>query len=232
MEVRFVGPLAHACQLLEPAGLPLKGEDGVKDLRRGQKAQLLGFTLSRKGGRLHLGLGDDAWTKLERNLVLAHDTPDPSLTARMVVNGWVEAFGPAFERPTERATVDRILETAAEHGFRELASQGSLAFDREHNPVALTGGESLPEQQVKPPWPAGLVPMPAAQVKEQVAKNAGARPWDRDPIDARIVRAALDGTGKIIDSEQDAGGYPAPKETRAPFHENDWNLTTMQRRTR
>ncbi len=58
----------------------------------------------------------------------------------------------------------------------------------------------------------------------------GARPWDRDPIDARIVTDVKSGTGKIIDSEQEVGGYPVRSETRAPFVEADWNLDTMTHR--
>jgi RNA-directed DNA polymerase len=53
--------LDRAAQLLGEAGLALKGEDGPpKDLRRGETAQLLGFTLSRRGDGLHLGLGEHA----------------------------------------------------------------------------------------------------------------------------------------------------------------------------
>ncbi|MDP3736482.1 MAG: pectate lyase [Hyphomonadaceae bacterium] len=58
----------------------------------------------------------------------------------------------------------------------------------------------------------------------------GARPWDRDPIDARIVADVKNGTGKIIDSEQDVGGYPVRPETRAAFKEVEWNLETMERK--
>jgi hypothetical protein len=75
-----------------------------------------------------------------------------------------------------------------------------------------------------PFWPEGLEAMLAGDVKAFVARNAGARPWDRDEIDARIVRQALDGTGRIIDSEEEVGGYPVLKETRAAFDPNDWEM--------
>jgi hypothetical protein len=116
----------HARQLLEPAGFALKGEDGVTDLQQGQKAQLLGFTLSRRDGHLRFDLGKDAWVKLEQNLVKAHQTPDPTATARMVIWGWVEAFGPAFEN-WRVVTLDRILQTAVRMGFREIDSRDHLA---------------------------------------------------------------------------------------------------------
>jgi hypothetical protein len=79
-------------------------------------------------------------------------------------------------------------------------------------------------------WPDGLVALAAAQVTESVYQNAGARPWNRDSIDERIVRQTRDGTGRIIDSEAQVGGYPTATETHAPFHPADWDLATMVRR--
>src|SRR5262245_4477541 len=115
----------HLRRLLEPADFILKGEDGVTDLHQ-EKAQLLGFSLSAKGDQLHFGLGDDSWTKLRQNLVKAHSTPNPSQTARMVVQGWIEANGPAFANWRTRS-LDRILQIASELGFRETASRDDLA---------------------------------------------------------------------------------------------------------
>ena len=65
---------------------------------------------------------------------------------------------------------------------------------------------------------------------DTVLAQCGARPWERDPIDARIIADVRNGTGKIIDSEQDVGGYPVRKETHAPFVEAEWNLDTMERK--
>ena len=50
-----------------------------------------------------------------------------------------------------------------------------------------------------------------------IRANVGARPWDRDAIDTRIVDLALSGSGAIIDSEADVGGYPVMTPTQAPF---------------
>ncbi len=63
-----------------------------------------------------------------------------------------------------------------------------------------------------------------------VLDTCGARPWERDPIDARIVADVRNGTGRIIDSEQEVGGYPVRPETRAAFVESEWDLGTMTRR--
>jgi hypothetical protein len=110
--------LERVRRLLEPAGFTLKGVDGVTDLRQGQ-AQLLGFTLTRRHDRLCFGLGREAWAKLEQNLAAAHKAANPAQTARTVVHGWVNAYGPAFESWREK-DLNRVLRTAAKLGFREI----------------------------------------------------------------------------------------------------------------
>jgi hypothetical protein len=69
-------------------------------------------------------------------------------------------------------------------------------------------------------------------VLEHLRNDVGARPWDRDAIDARIVGQALAGQGAIIDSEAEVGGYPVMPETRAAFEESEWDLQTLERLTR
>ena len=54
----------------------------------------------------------------------------------------------------------------------------------------------------------GLRIRPSAEVREWVLKNAGARPADRDPVDARIVRQVSERTGRIIESQEDVAGWP------------------------
>jgi len=48
----------------------------------------------------------------------------------------------------------------------------------------------------------------------RVLRSAGSRPAHRDPIDARIVRSVIDGSGRIIDSQDQVGGYPVRPLTR------------------
>ncbi len=109
----------------------------------------------------------------------------------------------------------------------ELLMSDNLAFDRERQPAPLVEDSLRIPLDQRPPWPDDLKPMPAAEVKEFIATNVGARPWDRDPIDARIVKAALEGTGKIIDSEEEVGGYPQRPAKRAAFLPEMWLLDSM-----
>ncbi|MDP3745666.1 MAG: pectate lyase [Phenylobacterium sp.] len=77
-------------------------------------------------------------------------------------------------------------------------------------------------------WPAGLAARPARGVEAAVLREAGARPWDRDAIDARIVAEVAARTGAVRDSEQAVGGYPAPAPTWRAFDPSAWDLATME----
>ncbi|MBN1342791.1 MAG: right-handed parallel beta-helix repeat-containing protein [Phycisphaerae bacterium] len=65
-----------------------------------------------------------------------------------------------------------------------------------------------------PVWPEGLDPLPAKDVLEHVIAHVGARPKDRDDVDKRIIRDLRERKGRIIDSQDDVGGYPKQQMTR------------------
>lgn len=69
-----------------------------------------------------------------------------------------------------------------------------------------------------PLWPDGLQARSSIDVVDWVLANAGARPWDRDPVDRRLVAEARAGGGKIIDHEAEVGGLEAalPHAPAAP----------------
>ncbi len=67
-------------------------------------------------------------------------------------------------------------------------------------------------------WPEALKVLPAAAIEAEVYKNCGARPWARDPVDARIIADARSGAGRLIDSETDAGGYPERPTVRRTYN--------------
>jgi pectate lyase len=111
----------------------------------------------------------------------------------------------------------------------EVFLDDNLVFGRAGNPVRLTSGAYTAKDSA-PTWPPGLRSIPASQVKEYVLANAGARPWDRDAVDRRIIQQVGDGTGKISDSEQEVGGYPILPETHRAFDASQWDLSTMTSR--
>jgi len=78
--------------------------------------------------------------------------------------------------------------------------------------------------------PEGVTLMRAVEVQDAVLRNVGARPWDRDAHDKRILADTIEGRGKIIDSEQEVGGYPEQIPAHAPFDEAAWDLRFMTRK--
>jgi hypothetical protein len=116
-------------------------------------------------------------------------------------------------------------------GDIELYEADNIAVDRIGNPLPKLGRYTTSNAKIlplsKPALPYGVKVLPANQVQDAVILNAGARPWDRDKIDSRIVADTIEGRGKIIDSEEEVGGYPQYKETRQAFNEKDWDLQTM-----
>jgi hypothetical protein len=79
----------------------------------------------------------------------------------------------------------------------------------------------------KPALPFGVKLLQSIDVQDSVIRNAGARPWDRDKVDARIVADTIEGRGEIIDNENQVGGYPHYEPTHQPFDAKDWDLATM-----
>lgn len=104
-----------------------------------------------------------------------------------------------------------------------VAYQGDAFM--EANRVDNLDGDPMPQVhgdirllEVPPLWSENLQPWPVAEVKNRVLDRAGARPWDRDPIDQRIVNSVRQGSGRIIDSQEDVGGYPDVPPVHRPLN--------------
>ena len=101
-------------------------------------------------------------------------------------------------------------------GLALVASKGdayledNIALDRTGAAVPLTSG-NIRILNEKPIW-GNITPLSASAVVDHVVQSAGARPKDRDEIDLRIISELLAREGRVIDSQQEVGGYP-PKNT-------------------
>ena len=118
-------------------------------------------------------------------------------------------------------------------GDLEYYGKDNLAVDKYGAPLPMFGryGETrakLIEMPAPVSWPEGVAVMASRDVETHVLANAGARPWDRDADDIRVLFFIAEGRGKIIDDEKEVSSYPVHKETRAVFVESEWNLTTME----
>jgi len=107
-------------------------------------------------------------------------------------------------------TKGRVLVHAMDPGASVEAS-GNVARD--------ASGEDLREldagiESLAAPKGAKAPGSGAAATIAAVLRGAGSRPAERDAIDRRIVESVISGTGRIIDSQSQVGGYPARPESR------------------
>jgi hypothetical protein len=118
-------------------------------------------------------------------------------------------------------------------GDLDYYGRDNVAVGRTGDPRRMFGRYTTSSAKIvqvgeAPLWPAGIAVLPANQVESDVLRNAGARPWDRDADDLRVTFDVAEGRGRIIDDEDQVGGFRPQKEVHAPFVESQWNLDTME----
>lgn len=148
-----------------------------------------------------------------------------SVTSRLAVVGNVVEHGADTREDVA------VLENQGDSPL-ELFMKDNLNYDRRNKSKPLVKGEVKKMLDEPPLWPTGYKAISARKVRDWVAKEAGARPWDRDEVDERIVKQALERKGKIIDHEKEVGGYPKMKMTRKKFDVSRWNMKTLKPKKR
>jgi len=169
---------------------------------------------------------DPGTRALHYNLMALEWAGQPYQTGELSAVGNVMRGGPS---------TDERLPFLMLGGDGDLRYHGrdNIAVDRHGAPLPMFGryGETrakLIETDRPVVWPEGLDVLPARDVETHVLANAGARPWDRDAHDLRVLFFVAEGRGEIIDDEAQVGGYPQVAPTRAPFVAADWHLDTME----
>jgi hypothetical protein len=178
----------------------------------GAQAVAVNNWISNPGKRaLHYGLVASEWGS------------HPHATGRLAIVGNVLELGPDSKK-------DMAFFTLHTRDPLELFLEDNEARTADGKPAPLVAGTYI-KTTARPLWPEHLTVLPAGEVKAAILKHVGARPWDRDPIDQRIIQAALDGKGRIINSESEAGGYPHRPATTAAFRAEEWDLDNLTRKT-
>jgi cysteine-rich repeat protein len=87
-------------------------------------------------------------------------------------------------------------------------------------------------QSLTPVFPlSGVVIDKVEEVFDKVLSGSGARPWNRDPVDKRIINDVRNGTGHFIDSQDEVGGWPEldpgtpPQDTDNDGMPDDWEIS-------
>lgn len=152
---------------------------------------------------VHYGLIESEWE--------GHDW----ITGKMVVEGNVFEYGP---------DTNKKIDAGSFRGPVELFWQDNLLLPQQKQ-TRPKGMHTLVRN--RPVWPTGFTAIKASQVKQHVLEQAGARPWNRDAIDRRIIQGIINQTARIIDSEQEVGGYPEIKPVYQHFDASGWDLHKM-----
>jgi len=112
---------------------------------------------------------------------------------------------------TETAQARYWVEGNLVMGRPELTADNSKLFDR-----AEAKGKKLVTLESKPFEVPAVRTSAAAAACAAVLAHAGASLPRRDAVDERIVSEAKSGTGRIIDSQWEVGGWPVYRSTRPP----------------
>jgi hypothetical protein len=125
--------------------------------------------------------------------------------------------------------------------FLMIGGDGDLDYYGKDNRAVDLHGNKLPmfgrygetkakivEKQAPLMSTAGMTVLPSGQVETSVLATAGARPWDRDDDDIRVLYFVAEGRGVVINDEKEVSAYPSYGAVFAPFNEADWNLDTME----
>ncbi|MCC6821152.1 MAG: SUMF1/EgtB/PvdO family nonheme iron enzyme [Verrucomicrobiota bacterium] len=100
-----------------------------------------------------------------------------------------------------------------------------------NNDLLIKWDGQLNQVLVSEPFPAPhMTTQPVAEARRLVLAQAGATLPRRDAIDQRLARDVEQGTGKIIDSQDDVGGWPvlnsmpAPQDSDNDGMPDDWEI--------
>lgn len=151
----------------------------------------------------------------------------------MRVNGKLTAIG-NVGRAGPSTTADAFFKTVSNgdveyYGHDNIATRrNGTAYPQTAQSTYLTNPQGQILVQSSPPvMPPGVTPMSSSMVEQHVLKYVGARPWDRDAHDERVLADVRNGTGKMITSQSQVGGYPMSVERTRPFNPDHWDLETM-----
>jgi pectate lyase len=139
-----------------------------------------------------------------------------TLSANYVANYWKPGPNSSLEPrarlgPTNTAALKFFVQGNFVPGHPEFTNDAKSLFSRTERE-----GRKLVEIVPKPFDTPPVQATSALKAYDQVLASAGAVLPARDAVDRRIVTEVRNGTGAIIDSQWEVGGWPEYKSTRPP----------------
>lgn len=151
---------------------------------------------------IHLGYSEGEWK----------DSPLNPENARVSIVGNVLIHG-SSTRPT--------VPLVSGKGDAYMEDNFASGLDEESVPLVSGYITQLEEKSV---WPEGLKPIPSKSVVEYITEHAGARPRNRDATDKRIIREFMERKGRVINSQNEVGGYPKTEMTARKLNIPETNI--------
>jgi len=114
------------------------------------------------------------------------------------------------------------VDTESEVYLNDNSLNGTIPGDPWDAPLVDSGAGTVASQRINSPpawWPSPVTVLANSAVEGIVLPNVGARPLNRDSVDTRVVSEYENGTGSIIDSQNDVGGWPTLAENMQAFDE-------------
>ncbi len=123
-------------ELLQPTGMQTKGtyETDTTDLRTGQRAEWLGYSLGLEGGTTTVRVSGKFPTKLRHHLATALAEADGALVTQQVIMGVLDQLGPCYGDEDHLRVFRQIEAIARELGMGEIPSNDELlrVWQRSH----------------------------------------------------------------------------------------------------
>ena len=146
------------------------------------------------------------------------------------------------KQTTKLSVIGNILQKGRDtkpdvHFF--LAGKGPLNLYLEDNKVydvngnpsnTIYKGDQRYLDKSRKVWTSGLITLKAENLKDYILENVGARPWDRDSEDQRIINDVRGKKGHIISSEREVMLNIKAKSNYSKFVESDWDMKTLRKK--
>ena len=122
-----------ANSILNELGFNLKPNEGCCiDLRDpAQNKKLLGLVPRWQDGQLMFSIPDKAYKRLNDRLLEATITDYPERSAELVVNGWLNASGPALTNAVREEVISNVISNLRTFGFTQMNRKDLLATAKE-----------------------------------------------------------------------------------------------------
>ena len=153
------------------------------------------------------------------NAAITYNLVSSEWSGRNYVTGEMTVIGNVLEKGPNSTT-----------GLNFMHTNGPLNLFWEDNTVIgasanmFSGSSSHTIVNSPNIWNDNIELIKSGEVLNKLLENAGARPWDRDEVDKRIILGIKEGTNKMIDTEQEVGGYPNLTPSYQEFDPSLWGL--------